>query len=165
MKVALVGVLVGLMASVAAAQSQSAPLLIGTWRLVSFEGRDSKGEVQYPFGERVTGQLVYDAGGNMSVQIMKEARSTFASNDPTRGTDKEVREAFEGYLGYFGTFSLDPVKHAVTHHVRGSSNPNVVGADQLRFYKFERDRLLLSTPPIAGRGTSLEIVLVWERVR
>ena len=109
------------------AQSQSTPPLTGTWRLVSYEGRDSKGQVQYPLGERVTGQLVYDAGGNMSAQIMKDARSAFASNDAVRGTDREVREAFEGYLGYFGTYAIDPAKRTVTHHVQGSSFPNAIG--------------------------------------
>ena len=165
MKGAMAGVVVVTLLAITTAQSQSTPSLLGTWRLVSFEGRDSKGQVQHPFGERVTGQLVYDAGGNMSAQIMRDARSTFASNDAARGSDREVREAFEGYFGYFGTYSVDAVKHTVTHHVQGSSFPNAIGGDQVRFYRFEGDRLLLSTPPITLRGTSLEFVLVWEHVR
>jgi hypothetical protein len=131
---------------------------------VSYEGRDSKGQIRHPFGEHVTGQLVYDAGGNMSAQIMGNARSTFASNDAARGSDSEVREAFEGYIGYFGTYSVDSEKHTVTHRVRGSSFPNAVGSDQLRFYKFDGEWLLLSTPPVVLQGAALEFVLVWERV-
>ena len=65
---------------------------------------------------------------------------------------------------YFGTYSVDSVQHTVTHYVRESSSPNPVGSDQLRSYKFENDLLLLSTPPNSLRGTSLEFVLVCERV-
>ena len=43
------------------AQSQCAPSLLGTWRLVSFEARDSKGQLQYPLGQDVSGLLGYDA--------------------------------------------------------------------------------------------------------
>ena len=84
------------------AQSQSTPSLLGTWRLVSFEARDAKGQLQYPLGEHVSGLLVYDAGGNMSAHVMRMDRPLFAANDPGRGTDAEVRAAFEGHASYFG---------------------------------------------------------------
>jgi hypothetical protein len=90
------------------AQSQSAPSLLGTWRLLSFEARDSKGQLQYPLGEHVSGLLVYDAGGNMAAHVMKNDRPIFAANDPDRGTDAEVRTAFEGHASYFGTYMIDP---------------------------------------------------------
>jgi len=53
------------------AQCQSGPSLLGTWRLVSYEARDSEGRVQYPLGENVSGLLVYDGGGNMSAHVMR----------------------------------------------------------------------------------------------
>jgi len=45
--------------------AQSGSALLGTWRLVSYEARDSDGRVQYPLGENVSSLLVYDGGGNM----------------------------------------------------------------------------------------------------
>jgi Lipocalin-like domain len=87
------------------AQSQCAPSLLGTWRLVSFEARDSKGQLQYPLGQDVSGLLVYDAAGNMSAHVMKNERPLFAANDPECGTDAEVRAAFEGHGSYFGTYT------------------------------------------------------------
>jgi len=146
------------------AQSQSKPSLLGTWRLVSFEARDSKGQLQYPFGEHVSGLLVYDAGGNMAAHVMKNDRPLFAANDPDRGTDAEVRAAFEGHASYFGTYAIDRPTQTVTHHVRGAWYPNWIGGDQLRHFKFEGSRLVLSTPLLVSGGESLEYVLTWERI-
>jgi hypothetical protein len=137
--------------------------LIGTWRLVAYEGHDSTGQRVYPIGKHVTGQLFYDTDGNMSAHIMRTDRPTFASNDLGQGTDAEVRAAFEGHTSYFGTYTVDPVKQTVTHHVKGCSYPNWIGNDQVRYYKFDGVRLLLSTPPGLYRGQSLELVVIFER--
>jgi hypothetical protein len=146
------------------AHSQDVPNLLGTWRLVSFEARDSKDQLQYPLGKHVFGQLIYDADGNMSAHVMSNDRPLFAANDPGRGTDAEVRAAFDGHASYFGTYTIDPSAQTVTHHVRGSSYPNWIGSDQLRRFKFDGSRLLLSTPPLVSGGESLEYVLTWERI-
>jgi hypothetical protein len=107
---------------------------------------------------------MYDASGHMSAQLMKESRARFATSDPVRATDAEVRDAFDGYIAYFGSYSVDEVKQAVTHHVDGASFPNWIGADLIRFYAFdERGRLSLSTPAIEMGGESVTYVLVWER--
>jgi hypothetical protein len=107
---------------------------------------------------------MYDASGNMSAQLMRENRTRFATRDPVRATDAEVRNAFNGYIAYFGSYAVDEVKQAITHHVQGASFPNWVGVDLVRSYVFdESGRLLLSTPPIEMGGQSVEYVLVWER--
>jgi len=95
---------------------------------------------------------------------MGKDRPTFASADFGRGTDTEVRLAFEGHVSYFGTYTIDPARQTVTHHVLGASYPNWIGNDQLRYYKFDGVRLLLSTPPLVLRGQSVEYVLIWERI-
>jgi hypothetical protein len=146
------------------AQSRSDSSLVGTWRLVSYEARDSEGKRQYPLGERVSGQLMYDASGNVSAHVMKNDRPLFAANDSGRGTDAEVRAAFEGHASYFGTYTIDQEAQTVTHHVQGASYPNWVGGDQLRYFKFDGARLRLSSPPILFAGQSLEYVLIWERI-
>src|SRR5262245_14286628 len=65
--------------------TQSSQTLVGAWRLLSYEAVDSSGRVEYPIGEHVTGQLLYDAQGNVSVHIMREKRPEFVSNDFARG--------------------------------------------------------------------------------
>ena len=130
---------------------------VGAWRLLSCETRDSRGQVQYPFGERPAGQLLYDEAGNMSAQLGRADRPRFAARDPVRRTDAEVRDAFDGYTAYFGTYSVDESKSAVTHRVVGASDPNWIGVDLTRYYAFDDEgRLRLSTPPIVLGGESIE---------
>jgi hypothetical protein len=138
---------------------------VGSWRLVSFETRpESGGEVFYPLGPDAQGQLMYDNAGNMSVHLMKADRPLFASGDMRRGTDEEVRAAFEGLIAYFGIYAIDAAKGIVTHHLRGATFPNWVGTDQSRYFKFEDGRLSLLTPPILYGGQPAVSVLVWERI-
>lgn len=153
-----------MIASPNVAESQSGPSLLGTWRLVSYEARDPEGRVQYPLGENVSGLLVYDGGGNMSAHVMRNDRPLFAAKDPARGTDAELRAAFEDYGSYFGTYTIDQARQTVTHQVRGAWYPNWIGHDQVRHFKFDGRRLLLSTPPLIWDGHSLEYVLTWERI-
>jgi hypothetical protein len=145
-------------------RAQPAPSFAGTWQLVSYESRDSAGKFEYPWGKDAIGRLAYDARNNMAAQIMRRGRAPFASQDLHGGTDAEVRAAFDGFIAYWGTYTIDPVKRTVTHHVLGASYPNWVGGDQVRDYKSDGPRLVLSTPPIRIGGRLLTSVLVWERV-
>jgi lipocalin-like protein len=144
--------------------SDSLRNLLGTWRLVSFEARTSSGEIRYPLGQHVVGQLFYDPHGNMSGHVMRVDRPMFASDDSGSGTDAEVREAFEGHTSYFGTYTIDSSARTVTHHVHGASYPNWMGHDQIRYYRLDGSHLVLSTPPILFRGESLEYILTWEQI-
>ena len=144
--------------------ADSLPILIGTWRLVSYETKTSSGEIRHPFGQHPVGQLFYDLHGNMSAHVLRVDRLAFASDDSGRGTDAEVRSAFEGHTSYFGTYAIDPSARTVTHHVHGASYPNWMGHDQIRYFRIDGSRLVLSTPPILERGESLEFTLTWERI-
>jgi hypothetical protein len=137
---------------------------VGTWKLVSFEARQSDGQIVYPFGRDVIGVISYDARGNMSGQLMRSDRPTFAINDFQKGTPEEIRAAFEGFLAYFGTYEINEEKGTVTHHMRGSSFPNWVGSDHIRFFEFSGNRLTLRTPPIQMGGVAVTSLLIWERV-
>ena len=156
------GAFLAVMSGLAGVAQSQPSTLVGAWRLISYETRDATGRIGYPLGEHVTGQLVYDARSHMSVQIMRDGRPAFVSNDFARGTDIETRAALEGYVAYFGTYTIDSAKHTVAHHVHGALFPNFVGGDQIRNYEFENGRLVLSTPPILWLGEPQEFVLVWE---
>jgi hypothetical protein len=144
--------------------ADSLPNLVGTWRLVSYEARTSSGEIRYPLGQHVMGQLFYDANGNMSAHVMRIDRPMFALDDSGGGTDAEVRAAFEGHTSYFGTYTIDSSAHTLTHHVRGASYPNWMCHDQIRYYRMDGSHLVLSSPPILFQGESLEYILTWEQI-
>ncbi len=137
---------------------------VGTWRLVSFESTGDDGITQYPYGRDAAGLIMYDARGNMSVQLANMHRPSFASSDQHRGTPEEIKAAFEGYNAYFGTYDVDEKKEIVTHHVKSSLFPNWSGGDNVRYYRFDANRLILSTPPIRFGGKSIVGRLIWERI-
>ena len=137
---------------------------VGTWKLISSEFRLSDGQVIYPLGRNAVGMLMYDASGHMSAQLMRPDRPVFASGDLGSGTPAEVKSAFEGFTAYFGTYKVDEGNAAVIHQVEGSLFPNWVGGDQVRFYKFSRNRLTLSTPPIPAGSQQVTGFLIWERI-
>ena len=70
-------------------------LVVGIWRLLSFQAEADDGTVTYPFGREVAGLLMIDAKGYFSVQLMDAKRSSFRSGDSRGGTREEVKTAFE----------------------------------------------------------------------
>jgi hypothetical protein len=141
----------------------SRSLFVGTWRLVSAEYRSDEDEVHYLLGSQPIGQLMYDERGYMSAQLLDTDRPAFASNDWLKGTPEEVKTAFEGHRAYFGTYEVDEEARKVTHHVLGSSFPNWIGVDNVRYYELAGNRLILRTAPMRMGGRQVIGQLVWER--
>ncbi len=123
---------------------------IGTWHLIRWTAKQADGEVLYPYGENPVGQIWYDSKGNMMVQIMKKERKLFASDSFMQGTVDEIVEAYNGFVSYCGTYDIDPMAKMVIHHIQICSFPNWVGQDQLRYYDFQNDLLILRAAAIAA---------------
>jgi hypothetical protein len=108
--------------------------LVGRWRLVSYTTG-----TEHPMGEGAVGVLQYSADGKVSVHIMGE-----------------------GYLAYYGDYTVDEAGAAVTHHLELCSDPKLVGAANLRHARLEGTRLTLSgSMPIGGQARAIRVV--WER--
>ncbi len=136
----------------------------GTWRLLACEGQWSDGRVTHPYGDEPGGLLVYDGRGSFSGQIMARERPAFATGNLLKGSDAEVRTAFEGYVAYYGNYSVDEAEGLMIHQVEGSFFPNWIGERQIRKFEFTSDgRLRLSTLPIKGARAELTVVLLWKR--
>ena len=136
----------------------------GTWRLLACEGRWSDGRITRPYGENPEGQLMYDGHGRFAGQIMARERPAFATGNLLKGSDAEVRAAFEGYVAYYGTYTVNYAESLMIHDVEGSFFPNWLGDRQIRKYGFTEDgRLELSTLPIKGSRADLTVVLLWEQ--
>ena len=136
----------------------------GAWRLLECYGKWTDGGVSYPYGKEPEGQLIYDGHGNFSGQIAGSGRPAFKVNNLLKGTEEEVRKAFEGYIAYYGTYAVDEASGRVTHNVKNSLFPNWIGDIQTRLFEFEGDRLRLNTEPIKGKKGDLTVTLLWERV-
>lgn len=138
------------------------PSILGTWNLLSWEIRSSNGNVTRPLGEDPKGLITYDQGGRMAVQLMQTDRSASESADPFAAAPHEIVEAWMGFISYAGRYEIDPSENRVVHHVEICSFPNWVGSRQERFYDFDGELLVLSTPPISLGGESTVSTLVWE---
>ena len=136
--------------------------LTGTWKFISLSGTSNEGDVLYPYGENIYGMIMYDPGGYMSALLMDPDRPGFASGDMMKGTLDELKEAFEGFDAYCGTYTIDDQNSSVTHNVQGAKFPNWVGTDQVRFFKISNDTLNITAPPILAHGIewTFEAVLV-----
>ena len=135
--------------------------VVGTWRLVSSEGRSSAGDVSRPYGDGPVGLLLYGADGYMSATLMRPDRPPFASGDRLRGTPEEVRLASEGFLAYCGTYDLDASKGLIVHHVAAADFPNIVGTDLVRRLVMENGHLVLETQPVLRVGKTWVFRLTW----
>jgi hypothetical protein len=137
--------------------------MVGSWKLVSFESRDTNGNISHPWGKDTLGYLMYNADGYMSVTIMSSARLKFASGDLKGGTTEEKVAAADSYISYCGTYEVKA--DTVIHHIELSFFPNWIGVDQKRMLSIDGNRLSLSTPPIAVAGIEKTHHLIWERVK
>jgi hypothetical protein len=129
---------------------------VGTWRLVSIESPESR-----LFGGTPVGVLMYDAGGNVAVQIMRNPRPDLAGG-PAFPPAKEVQAAYKGYYAYYGTWEVDEQRGIIKHHLEGSLRPGDVGKDFIRAYKFTGNQLALTPVEDLGAGDSC---LTWERAK
>ena len=137
--------------------------LVGSWRLVSGEGHSTDGTVTLEWGAEPLGRLLLDDAGRMSVHLVNSTRRRFASGDFLRPTPEELKEAWDGYFGYFGTYAVDESAGVVTFHVDGAAYPNYIGTAQRRFFILDGNRLTLRTPPERAGDADITYVIVWER--
>jgi hypothetical protein len=137
--------------------------VVGRWNLISIQAENPDGDVRYPYGEGPFGMLMYDADGYMSILIMRRNRSKFASGDMFGGTPEELKEAFEGFDAYCGTYEVDEEQSIITHHIEGARFPNFEMMEQVRFFEFFANRLIIKSKPIPSLGTEWVVTLMWER--
>jgi Lipocalin-like domain len=129
---------------------------VGAWRLLSFEV-SVQGNVAHPYGEHPIGRLTYDEAGRMSAQAMRIGRESSVDDpgDVAGASYEELRQIADGYIGYYGSFTLDEESKTVIHHVECCTLPAWVGTEQRRQYEFTGAHLTL-------RADSAK--LVWERL-
>jgi hypothetical protein len=129
--------------------------LAGEWTLVKYEIFGENGQARA--GNYDIGRINYGER-EMSAHLMRSGRPK-----ESPATEAARAAAYQGYLGYFGPYTIDAEKRIVVHHVVGSSLPNWLGTDQVRHYGFSSDgkQLTLSLK----NGDRITQTLTWERTR
>jgi hypothetical protein len=128
--------------------------------LVSARASGEGLESDAPFGSSAKGVLTYDRDGRMTAIITHSRRKPLSGDYVASPTDERA-EAFATSFAYAGRYSL--VGDEITHHVEVSSVENWVNTDLVRSIRFERDRLILRTPPMSIGGKMQITELIWER--
>lgn len=118
--------------------------LIGSWKLISYEDRDSSGTVVYPYGKSPAGMIIYDSTGHMAVQIMKNPPPDVASDDWDKFTAAERVALYDGYVAYFGRFEVDVARKVVIHLPEADLSRLYIGRREERNFELAGDRLILS---------------------
>ncbi len=130
-----------LVASPAAAQTSPGDF-VGTWELVSIESPNAAGvweEAALPMTGSPVGIIMYDALGNMAVQITGSPRGVESpAGQP---------EIVNGYVAYYARYEVDSAAGTVTHHRRSHVNPDLANLSVVRYYQLSGDTLTLTVAP------------------
>jgi hypothetical protein len=141
--------------------------LLGTWHLRSAIGHDNDGNVFYPMGKDISGQIVYTTDGYVAVNISANGRPR-RSNPETLWvavSDDEVAPAARGYCAYSGRYVIDEDSRIVFHDLELALDPAMVDTRQVRHVGFTPEGdLTLSAPLAELEGQPIKsVVLTWFR--
>jgi hypothetical protein len=166
LKVAVALFILTLCGSYAFGQSESdvRNRLVGTWRLVSTEETLKGGTIRpyKQYGHHGKGFLMYEPDGYMCADLVNTDRAKWG--DSRRPSNGEALAAGEGTFAYCGRFEIDVEKQQIIHLPEVATNPGYVGSRQIRPFRFEGDKLILSDV----EKDDPEVVrwkIVWEKVK
>jgi hypothetical protein len=137
--------------------------LFGTWRLLSVVKTDlATGETSDLWGDSPVGYINYGPDGRMIVINARSDRAKPAGSTPT---PEEAQALFNSVLAYAGTYTIDG--NEITHHVDISWNESWTGTRQVRTFRLEGDRVMLSTKPSPDPvdGTMSVRIMTWEKLK
>ncbi len=155
----------GLAAAPAVAQQTAlATMLLGAWSLT--EAATVAGTTISPWFGRtnpVSGLLMYQAGGWMSVQISGARPGTVARAEYNQLSDLDKFGWQKEYYGYYGRFEVDESSRTVMHHLIDSLLAYERQTTLKRRCELEGEHLTLLTEPRTEAGQTTFNRLVWKR--
>jgi hypothetical protein len=118
--------------------SESSNKVVGTWKLISYEvEQQSNGQKGPVMGDKPTGYASFLPDGRVYFVLTGEGRKAAK-------TDAERAELLGTLVAYTGTYATADDKW--TTNVEVAWNPEWVGTKQVRNFKIEDDRLVVTTP-------------------
>ncbi len=134
---------------------------IGTWKLVSFESESqATGEREAVLGKNPTGYIIFTPERRLMVIITGEGRNAAK-------TDQDRAALFKSMTAYTGVYRIEGEKRITKVDV--SWNPDWVGTDVVRFFRFDGERLQIISEWMQSvvrpeRG-KVRAILTWERAK
>ncbi len=128
--------------------------IVGVWSLSCWETQEPDGTVTLPYGEGVSGLLLFVAHGFMSGQIM------LPETAPLEPAAALVAGPAR-YIAYCGPCRFDEATMTLTTTVEVSVSRSWIGTEQVRKVTLDGDTLVLRPPP---RPSGQQSVITWERI-
>lgn len=147
-----VAVLLSFLSLALPAKAEDRQSFFGAWDLTLVETTDENGQWHdiAPEGTKFVGILMYSSSGKMQAQLYL--------SDRNHEFFKDFSDEFvDGYIAYYGDYSVDDIDKVVTHKRLGhisAGSPR----DAQRSYVFRDDLLILSLLP------ERNLRLIWKRV-
>jgi hypothetical protein len=117
------------------------PTLEGRWKLRKAEDIRADGTVaRLPWGEHPVGSIVVERGA-CYVQIMSSDTPVFPAGTAP-ATEQMKAMLLSSYIAYSGPCTINDAESSVTLKVDAAWQPNYVGTEQKRFFRFENGVLL-----------------------
>ena len=136
--------------------------LIGAWRLIAADKILPDGTRVIDYGHDPHGIAIFTPTGNYAVEIFRNQRMKFASDDRAKGTPEEYREAVLSSSCHFGTYALDTVKSTISFYIDRASIPNLDQTLQVRSFTLKGDTLSWRVP---ARSDGSIPVSVFKRIQ
>lgn len=150
--------LLGLMLLNSPAVADDKAAIIGTWTLVSVVYEDVATKERTPvLGEHPRGRQIATADGRWLALVTGEGR-------PVPTTDAERARALQTMIAYTGRYRVEDGK--VITKVEAAWNEAWVGGEQIRFIRFEGERLFIESPPMPHPNVdnkTVRVIVIWER--
>lgn len=127
-----------------AQQATDKKAIIGIWRLVEFADYDSASNTWiHRYGKNPKGYFIYTAAGYLSINVSNE--------QPIKLTEEEAKNYTINFyeffstkaFAYFGTYTFEPEKGRVIHHVKGGSIPWYIDTEQPRIIRLNGDTAII----------------------
>lgn len=132
--------------------------VVGVWRLVSVVYEDAETKERTPvLGEHPKGRQIATAQGHWLALVTADGRKV-PQNDAERA------QALRSMIAYTGRYRVEGGK--VVTKVEAAWNEAWVGGEQVRFIRFEGDRLFIESPPMPHPnvgGKVVRVIVIWER--
>src|SRR5215470_16800898 len=132
--------------------------IVGSWKLVSvvYENQETKARTPV-LGEHPRGRQIATADGVWLALVTAEGRTV-------PKTDEERAQALRTMIAYTGRYRVQDGK--VVTKVEAAWNQAWVGGEQVRFIRFDGDRLFIESPPMPHpnlAGKVVRVIVIWER--
>jgi hypothetical protein len=127
-----------------AQKTKAAKGIAGVWKLIEFVDLDSVSNTWvHRYGKNPRGYFIYSPGGILSINVSSDTPLKI-TEEGAKNYTINLHEFFSSHsFGYFGTYTYEPAKGQVIHHVKGGTLPFYTDTEQPRQIQLKGDTAII----------------------